>query len=64
MNTLCAELKLFLNKQLTEFILGQPVINNGISGDGADSLIIHHRKKKKNLYKKFESNTLQTSFIQ
>lgn len=40
MNTPVAGLKLFLNKQLTEFILGRPVINNGISGASADSLII------------------------
>lgn len=35
-----------LNKLLTEFILGQRVINNSISGDGADGLITHHREKE------------------
>lgn len=40
----CVAPKLFLNKQLTEFILGRPMINNYISGDSADSLIIHHRE--------------------
>lgn len=44
MNTLCAGLKLFLNKQLTEFVLAWPMINNSISGDSADSLIILHKR--------------------
>lgn len=35
--------KLFLNKHLTEFILGRPLINTSISCDSADSLITHHR---------------------
>lgn len=44
MNTPVAGLKLFLNKQLAEFILGRPVISNGISGDSTDSLIILHTR--------------------